>query len=225
MNPRKVIRMSSALPERRESTTRERGARQALARARRRRRERGTLFIEALFVTLVMGAMLASISFFHGGYHAKAETQQRARALAWVPALAGCELQSPEILAAAQPAEVTLTAAGNGMHPRALVLATRTTVTCNEPSRRKDVTLADALDTLRKIVPWGQPIDMARWFFGASQPFAGMYGALEFLGRWVTFASDGVSQSLAVLAPRFAEVTDWLTRATQGALDWVASLL
>jgi hypothetical protein len=196
---------------------------ETIRRARRRRRERGALFIEAMVVFLMTAGFLAGVIFFHGVYRAKAETLQEARQLAWLPALSGCKLRSPEVLGVALPGQSTRIARGFGVFPDDMTASTKTTVTCNEVSQRGDVTLAQALDTLRALVSW-KPIDMARWFFGSSLPFAETSDPLRFVGRWVSLASDGVSSALGTLAQRLGEALSSVLQAAQGAVSWVASL-
>ncbi|HTV23974.1 MAG TPA: hypothetical protein VMG12_35025 [Polyangiaceae bacterium] len=197
-------------------------ARHALERVRGRRRQRGALFIEGLAVMLAIGFLLAVISWFHTVYRTKGDTLAGARLEAWTRARAGCRLVSADALLE-QRGERGRVALGNGVFPDGMPLETRAIVTCNEPPAGDEPSLSAALDSLYSLVPW-QPVDMRRWFFGASEPFAGMLGAMAFVGRSVSSAEREVSSAHAVLADRLGDMIGWADEAAAGALEWMTSL-
>jgi hypothetical protein len=198
------------------SASRSRGV---VQRLRSRRRRRGALFVEALAVVLTIGFLLACISWFHSVYRTKGDTFAAARLDAWQRALPGCPLGAAETLLE-RSGERTSRAPGNGAFSDELQLRTQTTITCNEPAARDEPSLADALDSLYELVPW-QPVDMARWFFGSGEPFAGMFSAVEFVGRSVNAAVLEVSNARDTLADRLGDVLAWTEQAVAGAFDWL----
>jgi hypothetical protein len=193
-----------------------------LARVRARRRQRGALFIEALSVVSTIGFLLAIISWFHSVYHTKADTLAAARLEAWQRARAGCDWVAAETLLDQRGARTSV-APGNGAFPGGLALQTRSIVTCNEPPAGDEPSLAGALDSLYALVPW-RPEDMASWFFATSEPFAGLLGPMEFVGRSVSSAALEVSNARDVLAAQLGGVLAWTEQAAAGAFEWVASL-
>lgn len=197
-------------------------ARGTLARVVARRRQRGALFIEGLSVVLTIGFLLAVISWFHAVYRTKADTLAAARLEAWQRARAGCEWVAAETLLDRR-GERTSVAPGNGAFPGGLALQTRSIITCNEPRAGDEPSLASALDSLAARVPW-QPVDMARWFLSASEPFAGLLGSMEFLGRSVSAAALEVSNARDTLAEQLGGVLAWTEQAAAGAFEWMTSL-
>lgn len=197
-------------------------ARRVLQRARARRRQRGALFIEGLAVVLSIGFLLAVSSWFHTLYRTKGDTLAAARLEAWQRARAGCRLVTADTLLD-QSGRRALIAPGNGAFPDGTPLQTRAIVTCNEPPAGDEPSVPDALDSLYALVPW-QPVDMARWIFGSSEPFAGMLGAMAFVGRSVSSAEREVSNARAALADRLGDVLGWTEEAAAGALEWMTSL-
>jgi hypothetical protein len=197
-------------------------ARGTLARLVARRRQRGALFIEGLAVVLTIGFLLAVISWFHSVYHTKADTLAAARLEAWQRARAGCDWVAAETLLDRRGARTSV-APGNGAFPGGLALQTRSIVTCNEPPAGDEPSLADALDSLHALVPW-QPVDMARWFFAGSEPFAGLLGAMDFVGRSVSAAALEVSNARGTLAERLGGVLARTQQAAASALEWMTNL-
>jgi len=194
----------------------------ALGRARARRRQRGALFVEALSVVLTIGLLLAVMSWFHSVYRTKGDTIAAARLEAWQRARAGCRMVAAETLFG-ERAERKRLAPGNGAFPGGLELQTRSIVTCNEPPAGDEATLASALDSLHELVPW-QPVDMGGWLFGSSEPFAGLFGAMEFVGRSVSFAEREVSNARDILGERLGDALGWAEQAAAGAFEWMEGL-
>jgi hypothetical protein len=191
-------------------------------RLRSHRHQRGALFVEALSVVLTIGVLLACISWFHSVYRTKGDTFAAARLEAWQRALPGCPLSAAETLFE-RSGERTSRAPSNGAFPGDLALSTQTTITCNEPAARDEPSLAYALDSLYELVPW-QPIDMTRWFFGSGSYFAGMFGAVEFVGRSVNAATLEATNSRDTLADRLGDVLAWTHEVAAGAFEWMANL-
>jgi hypothetical protein len=194
----------------------------ALRRRRARRRERGVMLAESLFVLLTMGVLLACSLVFHSVYSAKIETLAIARLGAWVEATKGCRLEAADKLLE-RSAEHTTLALGNGAVPGTWLLRTRTIVTCNDPPAGDEVSLAQMLDSLYQLIPW-RPVDMMRWFFG-SELFGGMFGPLQSLGDFLRLAAEEVSKAQKPLVDRLGDVLALTQQALAGAFDWVASLL
>jgi hypothetical protein len=196
--------------------------RDALGWARARRRQRGALFVEGLSVVLTIGFLLAVISWFHSVYHTKADTLAAARLEAWQRARAGCRLAAAETLFDRRGERSSL-APGNGAFAGGLELHTRSIVTCNEPPASDEQSLLGAIDSLHALVPW-QPEDMVRWLFGSSEPFAGLIGAMEFVGRAVSSAALEVSNARGALVERLGDVLAQAEELAAGAFEWSASL-
>lgn len=197
-------------------------ARSPLARVTARRRQRGVLFIEALSVVMTIGFLLAVISWFHSVYHTKADTLAAARLEAWQRARAGCRWVAAETLLDRRGTRASV-APGNGAFPAGLALQTTSIVTCNEPPARDEPSLASALDSLYALVPW-QPVDMSRWFSGASEPFAELGAAMDFVGRSVSAALQQVSSARETLAGPLSDAVGWTEQAAARAVEWVGSL-
>jgi hypothetical protein len=193
----------------------------ALQRLRARRRQRGVMFAESLFVLLTMAVFLACTLVFHSAYAAKSETLAFARREAWTQALAGCRVEAADELLERSSEHAAL-AFGNGAVPGVWQFRTRTIVTCDEPRAGNEASLAQMLDTLYQLVPW-RPVDMMRWFFG-SELFGGMFGPLQSVGDFLHLAAEEVSNAQRSLTDRLGDVLALTQQALAGAFDWVASL-